>query len=117
MRWIPFSLLHSWDPTRGGERTTELEGPSPNSLALSSSASLSSPSRSSQMKVASSVISSMGGRGAATEPRQQEETGAGMGIGREFSTGGATYSSGLDRSMGEFCPPLVLGRNELLPNF
>ena len=27
------------------------------------------------------------------EPRQHEETGAGMGIGEEFSTGGAKYLS------------------------
>ena len=93
IRWIPLSLLHSSNPTRGGRCTTELEDPSWRSLALPSSASLSKPSRSSQMKEGSLVISSRAGR-VVVGPRQQ---GAGAGIGRgiQFSTRGATYLSSL----------------------
>ena len=43
------------------------------------------------MNIGPLVISSMGGR-VVLEPRQHEETGAGMGMGMGFSIGGATYS-------------------------
>ena len=89
IQWIPFSLLHLSEPSLGGECTTDWEDPSWRSLALPSSTSLSRLSKSSQMKVASSVISH--GR-ESSGGAKQHRVGAGTGMGIGFSTGGATYS-------------------------